>query len=75
MNIDAASPGDLPGVRSLLEHHHLPLAGVDELVPTTIVARDDGRVVGAAALELYADGALLRSVAVAATAQDRKSVV
>ena len=29
-----------------------------------LVAREDGAVVGTAALELYADGALLRSVAV-----------
>ena len=64
MTIEQATPRDLPQVRMLLERHHLPLDGVDELAPTMIVARDGPNVVGVAALELYADGALLRSVAV-----------
>ena len=34
-----------------------------------LVARDDGRLLGTAALEMYPDGALLRSVAVASHAQ------
>jgi len=62
--IEAATRRDLPEVRTLLERHHLPLDGVDDLADTMIVARDAARVVGAAALELYADGALLRSLAV-----------
>jgi amino-acid N-acetyltransferase len=62
--IDAATPRDLAAVRRLLERHQLPLEGVDERLPTMIVARDAAGVVGIAALELYADGALLRSVAV-----------
>ena len=36
-----------------------------------MVARDRGRVVGSAALELYPDGALLRSVAVSREEQGR----
>ena len=66
MRIALASRRDLPDIRTLLERHHLPLDGVDDLADTTIVAHDvtDDRVVGVAALELYADGALLRSVAV-----------
>ena len=62
--IEAAAARDLPDVHVLLERLHLPLAGIDEHLPTLLVARDDGRIVGTAALELYADGALLRSVAV-----------
>jgi N-acetylglutamate synthase-like GNAT family acetyltransferase len=38
---------------------------------STLVARVDGTVVGSAALEIYDDGALLRSVAVAAAWQRR----
>ncbi len=62
--IELAHHRDLPDVRRLLEQCRLPLAGVDEQVETMVVAREDGSVVGTAALELYADGALLRSVAV-----------
>lgn len=67
--IEAATPRDLAAVRRLLERHQLPLEGVDERLPTMIVARDDAGVVGSAALELYADGALLRSVAVSPARQ------
>lgn len=62
--IEPARDGDLPQVRALLDRVHLPLAGVDDAVKTMVVARDGGSVIGTAALELHADGALLRSVAV-----------
>ena len=62
--IESAKDRDLPEVRSLLQRLSLPLDGVDEHVKTMLVAREDGHVVGTAALELYEDGALLRSVAV-----------
>ena len=71
MVIEAATVGDLSGVRALLERHHLPIDGVDEHVQTMVVAREGSRVVGAAAVELYAQGALLRSVAVDSTLQGR----
>lgn len=64
MVIEAADGRDLQEVRDLLEGQHLPLDGVDDHVGTMVVARDGGRVVGAAAVELYGDGALLRSVVV-----------
>lgn len=64
MVIQAAEPSDLPAVRRLLETQHLPLDGVDEHVATMVVAKQGSEVVGAAAVELYADGALLRSVVV-----------
>lgn len=64
MIIEAAADGDLPAIQELLERHRLPLDGVDELIGTTIVAREGAHLVGVAALELYEDGALLRSVAV-----------
>ena len=62
--IESANDEDLPEIRSLLQRLELPIAGVDDHVRTMLVAREDGHVVGTAALELYADGALLRSVAV-----------
>src|SRR4029453_802904 len=62
--IESAKDRDLPEVRSLLQRLSLPLDGVDEHVKTMLVAREDGNVVGPAALELHRDGAFLRCVAV-----------
>jgi amino-acid N-acetyltransferase len=71
MVIHSALETDLAEVRRLLETQQLPLAGVNEHVGTMVVAKDGGEIVGAAAVELYADGALLRSVVVSPTAQGR----
>jgi amino-acid N-acetyltransferase len=68
MVIQAAEASDLPAVRRLLETQHLPLDGIDEHV-STMVAKEGSDVIGAAAVELYADGALLRSVVVDPTAR------
>ena len=62
--IDRATPGDLDDILALLRRSHLPVDGFADHLPTAVVARIDGRIVGSAALEVYADGALLRSVAV-----------
>jgi len=72
MTIEPATERDLPEIRALLERLHLPLAGVDEHLPTMLVAREAEEIVGTAALELYADGALLRSVAVEPRRQGRQ---
>ena len=69
--IETATARDLPAIRILLEQLHLPLAGVDEHL-AMLVARDGGAIVGTAALEMYADGALLRSVAVDPRLQGRQ---
>jgi len=71
MTIDAATTRDLPDVHELLTRHRLPLDGVDDHVQTMLVARENSQIVGSAALEIYADGALLRSVAVDARQQGR----
>jgi amino-acid N-acetyltransferase len=63
--IDAARPAEADDVFRLLEENHLPLDGLKNHLGTTLVARQDGKILGSAALEVYADGALLRSVAVA----------
>lgn len=63
--IDKARPEDASGVRALLDAHHLPTDDFESHLTTAVVARQAGRIVGSAALEVYRDGALLRSVAVA----------
>jgi len=67
--IERAAGADVAAVLALLTENRLPVAGLLEHLPTTIVARQEGRVVGCAALEVYADGALLRSVAIAPSLQ------
>ncbi len=60
-----ATLADWPGIVDLLTGAHLPLDGAKDHVSGFILAfRGDG-LVGAAALERYADAGLLRSVAVA----------
>ena len=70
--IESARDQDLAEIRALLARLNLPLDGVDDHVRTMLVAREGGMVVGTAALELYADGALLRSVAVDPSRQGRQ---
>jgi amino-acid N-acetyltransferase len=65
IEVRRATAKDLNAVLSLLAQSGLPLDGLDGHLETTLVATDDGRIVGSAALEVYSDGALLRSVAVA----------
>jgi len=62
--IRSATPSDLAGIHVFLERLHLPLEGIEEHLPTMLVAKEAAEIVGTAGLELYADGALLRSVAV-----------
>jgi N-acetylglutamate synthase-like GNAT family acetyltransferase len=65
--IAAAQAADAAAIFALLEQQHLPLDGLRDHLATTLVARTDGgQIVGSAALEIYPDGALLRSVAIAA---------
>jgi amino-acid N-acetyltransferase len=63
--IEKARPDDADEILRLLEEHHIPLDDLEKHLATTLVVRLDGSVVGSAALEVYPDGALLRSVAVA----------
>ena len=62
--IEPARPGDLDEILALLVTSQLPVEGLRDHLATTLVARDGGRIVGSAALERYAEGSLLRSVAV-----------
>ncbi len=60
-----AEAGDWPAVRDLLTEAGLPLDGAAEAFATGVVAREDDRIVGCAAIEPYDGTALVRSVAVA----------
>ena len=62
--IEPAAAADAPAVLDLIAACGLPEAGVRDHLDAAVVARADGRIVACAALELYGDGALLRSVAV-----------
>lgn len=62
--IDRARPEDAASIRQLLETHQLPVDDLEAHLGTAVVARHKGAVVGSAALEVYRDGGLLRSVAV-----------
>jgi amino-acid N-acetyltransferase len=69
MTIVPAEARDLPAVRRLLVAQNLPLDDVDAHYGTMVVAKNGDEVLGAAAVELYADGALLRSVVVSPSVQ------
>lgn len=60
-----AGARDLPDILALLAASKLPRAGIDRHVETALVARDAGRLIGCAAVEVYGAAGLLRSVAVA----------
>jgi len=62
--VERAAPADLDAILALLRRNHLPVDGLAAHLDTTLVARLGVRIVGCAALEMYDDGALLRSVAV-----------
>lgn len=57
-------PEETPELLALLERCGLPEAGVRDHLGAALVAREEGRIVGSAVLELSRDGALLRSVGV-----------
>jgi amino-acid N-acetyltransferase len=64
ITIERAVEGDLFALLNLLARNGLPTEGLAEHISTTLVAREAEQVVGSAALEVYGDDALLRSVAV-----------
>jgi len=70
-DITPAAPADVPAILALLAASKLPRARIENHVASTLVARQDSGVVGTAALELYGDAALLRSVAVATDLRGR----
>lgn len=65
-NADAA---DLPALLALLDAASLPQDGIADHIGSALIARNGDEILGCAALEIYGSSALLRSVAVAPTAQ------
>jgi N-acetylglutamate synthase-like GNAT family acetyltransferase len=63
--IEPAIAGDLPAIKQLLQRSNLPVEGVGEILNSTLVARQNGSIVGAIGLERYDDAGLVRSFAVA----------
>ena len=72
VSIERAGADQSGALLTLLADSDLPTEGFVEHLHSAIVARHDGRIIGCAALELYADGALLRSVAVVKDWQHRQ---
>jgi amino-acid N-acetyltransferase len=70
--IEPATVRDVPEVERLLASQHLPLDGIRDHVATMVVAKHEGRVIGAAAIECYSGGGLLRSVVVDSNWQGRR---
>jgi amino-acid N-acetyltransferase len=62
--IGRAKREELPSILALLNVCGLPKEGLSPHLSTTLVARNDERIVSSSALELYHDSALLRSVSV-----------
>ena len=62
--IAPAQPDDVPAILTLLSANGLPTDGFEAHAANAYVARRDGELVAAAALESYPDGGLLRSVVV-----------
>ena len=66
VEIERARAEDADDVLRLVEASRLTTEGLLDHLASILVARLERRIVGTAALELHADGALLRSVAVSA---------
>lgn len=64
MNFRRATPGDWDAIERLLTDCALPLAGAREHLSQFIVCEEDGEIRGCVGAEVYADAALLRSLAV-----------
>jgi amino-acid N-acetyltransferase len=71
IEIARARDVDFDRVRGLLAEYALPIDGLSDHLSTLLVARDGDAIVGSAALEVYPDGALMRSVAITGPMQGR----
>src|SRR5689334_22846456 len=61
MNVRQATSADWPAIEKLLKSSDLPLDGARDHIGGFVVAENDGSIAGCAALERYAQTALLRS--------------
>ncbi|MGB2867599.1 MAG: arsenic resistance N-acetyltransferase ArsN2 [Bacteroidota bacterium] len=66
-SIGIASPSEKGEIRFLLEKSQLPSEDIGDHLEHFLVAKSDGKVVGAVGLELFGTSALLRSLVVDGT--------
>ena len=64
IRIDRATPADAGALLALMDRAHLPTDDLASHLDAAFVAREGDRIIGSVAIEIYADGGLLRSVAV-----------
>jgi amino-acid N-acetyltransferase len=64
IEIELARLTDRPAIEALLQANGLPATGFELALGMAVVAREDGRIVGCAAVEPYGSAGLLRSVCV-----------
>ena len=69
IEIKKAQPQDLDSITGLLQSVNLPPDGLENCLGSCFIARANGEIVGSAALEVYGEHALLRSLAVKRTMQ------
>ena len=71
--LEAAQPDDLAAIRELLDSAQLPHSDLDAgSLKTFICAREKGRLVGVAGLEVFGSIAMARSLAVAPASRGRR---
>jgi N-acetylglutamate synthase-like GNAT family acetyltransferase/SAM-dependent methyltransferase len=63
--VEPANAKDFPAIEQLLQRSNLPIDGLHEISDSTLVARQNGSLVGVIGLERYGDAGLVRSFAVA----------
>jgi N-acetylglutamate synthase-like GNAT family acetyltransferase len=71
--IRRAAPSDFERIEALLRNAHLPVDGAREAFAMGFVAEERDTIVGAVALEVYPDTALLRSLVVDRAVQGKVS--
>ncbi len=67
--LDPPAAAEREAIAALARRNGLPTDGLNDSPIVAVVARWNGTIIGSAALELYGDAALLRSVAVDASAR------
>jgi SAM-dependent methyltransferase/N-acetylglutamate synthase-like GNAT family acetyltransferase len=63
--IDSAKTKDLASIERLLQQSDLPIEGLRQILNSTLVARQNGSLIGVIGLERYDNAGLVRSFAVA----------
>jgi len=63
--VEPATAGDLPALTQLLQSNALPVEGIQNILNTTLVARQNGSLIGAIGMERFGAAGLIRSFVVA----------